>query len=69
MKFIKVGNGHYINAALVDELYVSKCDDEEDDLCYEIYADCDGDDFYIDSFDNRADAERALENLVRSLEE
>ena len=69
MKFIKVGNGHYINAALVNELYIRKCDYVDGKTEYLVVADVDDDQYYIDSYEKRADAERALENLIRSLEE
>mgnify|MGYP007101898599 CR=1 FL=1 len=70
MKFIKCNSDCYFNAAYIKEMYISTDRVDDDTLFYEVTLELGNEaKRYVGSYETREDAERALENLVRSLED
>lgn len=64
MKFIRDSKGRYYNTDFTEKIYI-----EGGLVTWKLVAVFGGEQITIDTYDNREDAERALENLVRSLED
>ena len=69
MKFLG-RKGYYINPLYIKEMYVLTDKEDDNTKYYQISIVMNNDEKrYLESYENRDDAARALENLVRSLED